>query len=149
MRINPYFGSQQTPATGRDKQTSPANSSSARLEPEADQAQLSGAHIQVQALAAQASQLPEVREAKINALRQAVESGQYRSDPANTAHSLMSEMFLSRTAWVAVTRVAGGSSRNSKGMTHARQRKPDGTCGVGSPGVGWTGRSGCLLAGLP
>ena len=98
MRINPYFEPQQTPATGRDKQTSAANTSSARLEPEADQAQLSGAHIQVQALAAQASQLPEVREAKVSALRDAVQSGRYRPDPANTAKGLMSEMFLSRTA---------------------------------------------------
>ncbi|HTS08142.1 MAG TPA: flagellar biosynthesis anti-sigma factor FlgM [Candidatus Eisenbacteria bacterium] len=98
MRINPYFGTQQTPETGRDKQTSQANNSSARVEPQADQAQLSGAHIQVQALAAQASQLPEVREAKINALREAVQSGQYRLDAANTAQGMMSEMFLSRTA---------------------------------------------------
>jgi len=98
MRINPYFGPQQTPETGRDKQISQANTTSARVEAAADQAQLSGAHTQVQALAAQASQLPEVREAKVNALRDAVRSGQYRSDPANIAHGLMSEMALSRTA---------------------------------------------------
>ena len=98
MRINPYFGAQQTPETGRDKQTSQANTSPARVEPQADQTQLSGAHTQVQALAAQASQLPEVREAKVSALREAVRSGQYRPDPANIAGGLMSEMALSRTA---------------------------------------------------
>lgn len=98
MRINPYFGPQQTPETGRDRQASQANNSPARVESQEDQAQLSGAHIQVQALAAQASQLPEVREAKVNALREALQSGQYRADPANTANGLMSEMFLRRTA---------------------------------------------------
>jgi flagellar biosynthesis anti-sigma factor FlgM len=98
MRINPYFGPQQTPETRRDKQTTQANTASTRLEPEPDQAQLSSAHVQVQALAAQASQLPEVREAKVNALREAVQSGQYRPNPANIAHGLMSELFLSRTA---------------------------------------------------
>jgi len=98
MRINPYFGPQQTSETGRDKQPSQANSTPARVEPGADQAQLSGAHIQVQALAAQASQLPEVREAKVNALRDAVQSGHYRPNPANIAQGMMSEMALSRTA---------------------------------------------------
>lgn len=98
MRISPYFGPQQTPETGRDRQTSQANTSASRVDPQADQAQLSGAHIQVQALAAQVAQLPEVREAKINALRDAVQSGEYQPDPANTAHGLMSEMFLSRRA---------------------------------------------------
>ena len=98
MRINPYFGAQQTAETGRDRQTSQANVPSARVEAEPDQAQLSGAHIQVQALAAQASQLPEVREAKISALREAVQSGQYWPDAGKIAQGLMSEMFLSRTA---------------------------------------------------
>jgi flagellar biosynthesis anti-sigma factor FlgM len=98
MRINPYFEPQQTLETGRDKQATQANASSTRLEPEPDQAELSSAHVQVQALAAQASQLPEVREAKVNALRDAVESGQYRPNPSNIAQGLMSELFLSRTA---------------------------------------------------
>ena len=99
MRINPYFGPQQTAETGRDRQTNQVNTASAgKLEPRPDQAQISGAHIQVEALAAQASQLPEVRQAKVNALRDAVESGQYRPDPANIASSLMSEMVLSRMA---------------------------------------------------
>ena len=98
MRIDPYFRPQQTPETGRDKQLAQANLSSPRLAAGSDQALLSGAHIQVQALAAQASQLPEVREAKVSALRDAVQSGNYRPDPANIARGLMSEMFLSRTA---------------------------------------------------
>jgi len=98
MRINPYFGPQQTPETGRDKQSSQPNASPVRATPDSDQAQLSGAHIQVQALAAQVSQLPEVRQEKVSALREAVQSGHYRPNPANIAHGLMSELFLSRTA---------------------------------------------------
>ena len=98
MRINPYFETQQTPETGRDKQSSQTNTSAARPASGSDQAQLSSAHAELQALAAQASQLPEVREAKVNALREAVQSGHYRLNPANIAHGLMSEMFLSRPA---------------------------------------------------
>ena len=98
MRINPYFGPQQTPETGRDKQSNQGNASIASVTIEPDQAQLSGTHIQVQALVAQASQLPEVRQEKVTALREAVQAGQYRPNPANIAHGLMSEMLLSRTA---------------------------------------------------
>lgn len=98
MRINPYFGTQQTPEAGREKQPREVTVSAARLTPEADQAQLSNAHVQVQVLAAQAAQLPEVREAKVSALREAIQSGQYRPNPANIAHGLMSEMFHGRTA---------------------------------------------------
>jgi len=57
-----------------------------------DQAQLSGAHVQVQALAAQVCQLPEIRAEKVQALRQAVHSGNYRSDPEKTAVALVSHM---------------------------------------------------------
>ena len=98
MRINPYFGAQHIPETGREKQPAQTSLASPRLAGDSDQALLSGGHIQVQALAAQASQLPEVREAKVSALRDAVQSGNYRPDPANIARALMSEMFLSRTA---------------------------------------------------
>jgi negative regulator of flagellin synthesis FlgM len=59
-----------------------------------DQAQLSGAHVQVQALASQASQLPEVREERVQALRQAIQSGHYRFDPESIASSLLDHMAL-------------------------------------------------------
>ena len=54
-----------------------SSSASNALGGEEDQAQLSGAHGQVQALAAQASQLPEVRQERVHALRQAILGGQY------------------------------------------------------------------------
>ncbi len=63
-----------------------------------DQAQLSGAHLQVQALAAQASQLPEVRQERVSALRQAVESGNYSPSPEQVAGALLSHMMAEPAA---------------------------------------------------
>jgi len=57
-----------------------------------DQAQISGAHTQVQALAAQAAQLPEVRQEKVQALRQAIEAGRYHVSPENVAGGLLAHM---------------------------------------------------------
>jgi flagellar biosynthesis anti-sigma factor FlgM len=53
-----------------------------------DEAQLSGAHTQVQALAAQALQFPEVRQEKVNALRQVVANGNYQPSPAQVADAV-------------------------------------------------------------
>lgn len=98
MRIDSYFGPQQASEAGRSQQHPTASSLSSRVEPQADEAQLSGAHVQVQALAAQASQLPEVREARVQALRDAVQSGNYRSSASSTAASMMTEMIFRRSA---------------------------------------------------
>jgi len=57
-----------------------------------DQTQLSGVHAQVEALAAQASQLPEVRQERVQALRSAVQSGQYRSNPEEIAGAMFTHM---------------------------------------------------------
>jgi flagellar biosynthesis anti-sigma factor FlgM len=57
-----------------------------------DQAQLSGVHAQVQALAAQAAQLPEVRQGKVMALRQAVVAGRYQTHPDQVAGAMVAEM---------------------------------------------------------
>ena len=59
-----------------------------------DLAQLSSANTQVQALASQASQLPEIREQRVAALRQALQNGQYRFDSETTAGSLLAHMLL-------------------------------------------------------
>lgn len=58
-----------------------------------DQAQLSGGHVQVDALAAQAAQLPEVRQEKVQALRQAVSAGQYDPAPEQVAGAMLDYMF--------------------------------------------------------
>jgi len=92
MRINPNQGTEPLPETGAasaQSTASPAarfNSGSALGE---DQAQLSGAHLQVQALAAQALQLPEVRQEKVTALRQAILSGTYQPEPQDDADALL------------------------------------------------------------
>ncbi|HME36550.1 MAG TPA: flagellar biosynthesis anti-sigma factor FlgM [Candidatus Sulfotelmatobacter sp.] len=63
-----------------------------------DQAELSGAHAQVQALAAQALQLPEVRQERVQALRQAVEGGAYSTSPEAVAGAMFAHMLAGRLA---------------------------------------------------
>jgi flagellar biosynthesis anti-sigma factor FlgM len=57
-----------------------------------DQAQLSGAGAQAQALAAQAAQLPEIRAEKVQSLREAVAGGRYRFDAQKIAEAMLSHM---------------------------------------------------------
>jgi len=63
-----------------------------------DQAELSGAHVEVAALVAQASQLPEIREERIQALREAVASGHYQVDAQKTARAMAGHMVIGPTA---------------------------------------------------
>ena len=100
MRIDPNYGPQSAQESNRvSAQNSVAGgSSSANNALGEDQAQLSGAHVQVQALAAQASQLPEIREERVHALRLAVESGQYRADPETTAGAIFAHMIVGSAA---------------------------------------------------
>jgi flagellar biosynthesis anti-sigma factor FlgM len=63
-----------------------------------DQAQLSGAHTQIQALVAQVAQLPETAQAKINALRQAVVAGKYQPSPNQVAEALFTSMVVKLAA---------------------------------------------------
>jgi flagellar biosynthesis anti-sigma factor FlgM len=57
-----------------------------------DQAELSGTQVQVGALAAQAMQLPEVRTERVQALRQAVQEGNYSPSAESVAGALLTEM---------------------------------------------------------
>ena len=100
MRIDPNQGSQisESSRLSAGPQTSNSNSALARAGTGQDLAQLSGAHALVQALAAEASQLPEVREEKVSALRQAVESGTYQPDPQKVAGALVSDLLVARAA---------------------------------------------------
>jgi flagellar biosynthesis anti-sigma factor FlgM len=63
-----------------------------------DQAQLSGAGAQVEALAAQASQLPEVRQERVQALRQAVQGGQYQASPEQVAGAMFAHLLAGSAA---------------------------------------------------
>ena len=95
MRIDLNQTPQPLPETNR----SSAQNSGAGVNPSVtnalggeDQAELSGAHVQVQALVAQASQLPEVREERVNALRQAIQGGHYQSSPEKVAGAVFEHM---------------------------------------------------------
>ncbi len=98
MRIDSSYAPQPAPENSR----SSAQSSATRLEQNQmaeDQAQLSGSHAsQVQTLAAQASQLPEIREEKVQALRQAVASGNYHPPAQKVALAMMANMVRAVTA---------------------------------------------------
>lgn len=106
MRIDLNHGPQSSPENNR---TSSAASAAARTSsvntagvngagPEEDQAQLSGAHAQVQALAAQAAQLPEVREERVQSLRQALQSGMYQVSPAEVGGAMFAHMIAGFSA---------------------------------------------------
>ena len=100
MRIDLNHGPQASPETNRSSaQNAVPTSASARnpLDVE-DQAQLSGAHAQVQALVAQASQLPEIRQERVQALRAALQGGQYRSTPEKVAGAMFAHMIAGPAA---------------------------------------------------
>jgi len=104
MRIHSNPGSEPL-ESGRVESQNSANASAASRSATAqsqalgeDQAQLSGTHVQVQALAAQASQLPEVRQEKVSALRQAILGGSYHPDPEQVADALLSHMYVQAAA---------------------------------------------------
>jgi flagellar biosynthesis anti-sigma factor FlgM len=108
MRIDLNHGA--APAPGPDRasaQTSgPGNTSSVESLPggplgedlagldqtSLDQASLSAAHAQVATLAAEASQLPEIREARVQSLRQAIQGGQYGPAPETVAGGILDHM---------------------------------------------------------
>lgn len=94
MRINLTPGSQPAAepnrTNARDSVATSRGSTTSVLGE--DQAQLSGAHIQVEALAAQVAQLPEIREQRVQALRQAVESGHYRPSTEKVAGAVFAHM---------------------------------------------------------
>ncbi len=86
------------PAAAALRTTAAASASASRGLGGEDQTDLSGAHAQVQALVAEASQLPEVREERVQALRQAVERGGYSTSPEAVAGALVGHMLAARTA---------------------------------------------------
>jgi|SRR5271163_1272666 len=59
-----------------------------------DQTQISGAHVQLQALTAQAIQLPEVRLGRVTPLRLAVENGNYDPTPEQIAGGLLAALIV-------------------------------------------------------
>lgn len=100
MRIDPNYGPSAAPESQRNSGQNPpaATTASASSALGEDQAQLSGAHSQVQALATLASQLPEVRQERVQALRQAVKSGQYEASAGQVAGALLAHLSSTRAA---------------------------------------------------
>ena len=99
MRIDGNAGAQALPEGSRSNSAVPASGDTrpaATSAPGEDQAQLSGSH--VQALTAQALQLPEVRQEKVNALRQVVQSGNYQPDAGQTADALFRHLLVEPAA---------------------------------------------------
>jgi flagellar biosynthesis anti-sigma factor FlgM len=100
MRIDLNYGSQAVAESNRSNSDNTVMGSGSPISsPEdalaglgEDQAQLSGTHIQIEALTAQASQLPDVRQERVEALRLAVQSGQYATSPENVAGAVIAHM---------------------------------------------------------
>ncbi len=97
MRIQLDHGAQHLPEAERVKsQQARAAEDTAKAsntsEVGQDQARFSGAHAQVQALAAQAAQLPEVRMERVQALRQALLGGGYQRTPHEVAGALIEHL---------------------------------------------------------
>jgi flagellar biosynthesis anti-sigma factor FlgM len=98
MRIDSNQGAQSLAESSRSAQPqqSPANTGSGVTGGGStlgeDQAQLSGAHVQIRALTAQALQFPEVRQEKVNALRQVLAHGTYQPASKQVADAVFSHM---------------------------------------------------------
>jgi flagellar biosynthesis anti-sigma factor FlgM len=103
MRIDSQYNPQPAPesnrATASDSSTpNPASAIPSAVSNPEDQAQLSGSHVSAEVFAAQTLQLPEIREQKVQSLRQAVLSGQYQANPQNVAQALFAHMTVSKAA---------------------------------------------------
>lgn len=95
MRIDFHYDPQ--PASQAEPNRAQTARNGERVPPSlaaADQAQLSGAHIQVQALAGQAAQLPDIRAERVQSLREALASGHYRFEAHKTAGAIVSHMLV-------------------------------------------------------
>lgn len=101
MRIDGNQAAQSLPESGRSGSPSPVTGSSTNSVGSPlgeDQAQFSGAQAQVQALAEQTLQLPEIRQEKVNALRQVVLVGTYQISPQQVAEAVFAHMLATPAA---------------------------------------------------
>jgi flagellar biosynthesis anti-sigma factor FlgM len=98
MRIDFHYGPQSTQQSEHSNGSNRADHTTvAKNQPSVsdDLAQVSGTRVQVQALAAKVLQLPALRQERIAALRNAIQSGQFRPDAEQTASALLGDMVLS------------------------------------------------------
>src|SRR5258708_32554690 len=95
MRIDSSQTAQPLPESGRGGNLSPAGAETRAATSSAlgeDSAQFSGTGVQIQALVAQTLQFPEIREERVNALRQLVAAGRYRTSPKPVAEAVLGDM---------------------------------------------------------
>jgi flagellar biosynthesis anti-sigma factor FlgM len=99
MRVDSHYNPPPTTETNRNNtQNASAANNSASPSTGEDMTSLSGAQVQVQASAAQASQLPEVREQRVQSLRQALQSGLYQPASEQVAGALFAHMLQAQSA---------------------------------------------------
>jgi len=101
MRIDGNQAAQSLPESGQTGSPSAASGdarSSASRPFGEDQAQFSGAQGQVQALAEQILQFPEIRQEKVNALRQVVHDGNYQISSKQLADAVFAHMLATPAA---------------------------------------------------
>ncbi len=102
MRIDGNSGSQPLPQASPSANQAATSVTAQTSKPETvgsgvlgeDQADLSGSHAEVQALAAQALQFPEIRQTKVSALRQVVENGSYQPSSSQIADAMLAHMLV-------------------------------------------------------
>ena len=95
MRIDSSQTAQPLPESGRGGNLSPAGAETRATRSGVlgeDSAQFSGTGVQIQALVAQTLQFPEIREEKVNALRQLVAGGSYKPSPKQVAEAVFADM---------------------------------------------------------
>ena len=91
MRIDPYnSASSQVSSQSGSQQVSANTPSTASVNSE-DRATLSSDSTSVSSLVSQALSYPEVRQDKVDSLRQAINNGQYELDPSKIAGSMLDE----------------------------------------------------------
>jgi flagellar biosynthesis anti-sigma factor FlgM len=88
----------ETEVSSRERVTGTYAASASDACASEDQAELSGVRAQVRALAAQAARLPEVRQERVQALRQTIERGLYCPGPARVAGAILEHMITGPTA---------------------------------------------------
>jgi len=90
MRIG--FDAQNTPAVTNQtvKKSSASSANSVPASQLQDTQDSSEDHVSLSALATRAMETPEVRQDKIEALRQSITSGQYQMDPTESAEAMLS-----------------------------------------------------------
>jgi flagellar biosynthesis anti-sigma factor FlgM len=89
---------QETEVSSPERITGAHRASASDVFASEDQAELSGVRAQVRALAAQAAQLPEVRQERVQALRQIIERGLYCPGPVQVAGAILEHMITGPTA---------------------------------------------------